>query len=156
MQNWLKLVISIAAPLTVGFTSSLFNETGEGSWYRSIQKPDWNPPDWIFAPVWTTLYIMMGIALFLVWKRKEQAQRNTAILWFIVQLAMNFFWTFIFFGKHEIAGALVEIIALWLAILITILLFARINKLAAWLMVLYISWVSFAVLLNFAIWQLNR
>ena len=157
MSNWLKALISITIPLVVGFTSSLFNETGEGSWYTSIKKPEWNPPGWVFAPVWTTLYIMMGFALFLVWKSKaDSKQESKAIIFWIIQMVLNFFWTFIFFGQQQIAGALIEIILLWFAILITIFLFARIDKLAAWLLVPYISWVSFAALLNLAIWQLNR
>jgi len=157
MQNGLKAAISVAIPLVVGFTSSFFNQTGSGSWYQSIQKPEWNPPNWVFAPVWTILYIMMGIALYLVWKSNSPSkQKNKAISFWIIQMVLNFFWTFIFFGQQQIAGALIEIFLLWLAIFITIILFSKINKLSAWLLVPYISWVSFAALLNFAIWQLNR
>ena len=156
MNNVLKEIISISIPLLVGFSGSFFTVTGPGSWYTTIQKPEWNPPGWIFGPVWTTLYIMMGIALFLVWKEEENAARKkTAIIFFGIQMVLNFAWSFIFFGQHRIGLALVDIILLWLAILITIFLFARINRAAAWLLVPYISWVSFAALLNYTIWQLN-
>jgi translocator protein len=157
MKNWVKAVISMATPQIVGITSSLFNETGEGSWYRSIVKPEWNPPGWVFAPVWTTLYLMMGIAFYIIWKSNAPSQlKNRAIGFWIVQLILNFFWTFIFFGQQQIAGALLEMFALWLMILLAIFALAHISKLAAWMMVPYIAWVSFALLLNYTIWQLNR
>lgn len=157
MKNWLKATISLALPLLVGITGSAFTETGEGSWFQTIQKPGWNPPGWLFAPVWTTLYILMGIAFFIVWKSSadEKLKRPAMIFW-IIQLVFNFFWTIIFFNKHEIGFALAEILILWLLILITIFLFARISKLAAWLLVPYIGWVSFASMLTYAIWQLNK
>jgi tryptophan-rich sensory protein len=156
MKGVAKLIVSIAVPLIVGFTASLFTITGVKSWYQSIRKPTWNPPDWVFAPVWTTLYVLMGIALFLIWRSQGKKQKRTAIILFIVQLIANFFWSFIFFDRHQIALALGEIIVLWLLVLLTIFYFARINKVAAWLLVPYVSWVTFAVILNFTIWQLNK
>ncbi len=156
MNNILKLVIAIAIPLIVGSTSGFFTITGVESWYQTIQKPSWNPPSWIFGPVWTSLYIMMGIALFLIWKSPLSSDvKRTAILLFAIQLVLNFFWSFIFFNQHQIGWAFVEIIALWLFILLTIFAFAKINTTAAWLLVPYISWVSFASILNFTIWKLN-
>lgn len=157
MKNWVKLVISLALPQIAGLSGALFTETGEGSWYQSIQKPEWNPPGWVFGPVWTTLYVLMGIAFYLVWKSEAPAKKKRpALAFWIVQLIFNFLWTIIFFNGHEIFYAFAEIVALWLAILITIFLFARISKPAAWLMVPYISWVSFAALLNYTIFQLNQ
>jgi translocator protein len=157
MKNWVKAVISIATPQVVGITSSLFNETGEGSWYRSIAKPDWNPPGWVFAPVWTSLYVLMGIAFYIIWKSNATSGvKNRAMSFWIIQLVLNFFWTFIFFGQEQIGLALIEMTLLWLAILFTIFSFSKISKLSAWLMVPYISWVSFAWILNYTIWQLNR
>lgn len=156
MKNVVKLIVSIAVPLLVGFTASLFTITGVNSWYQSIQKPSWNPPDWIFAPVWTTLYVLMGLAFFLIWRSPGEKQKRTAIILFILQLVANFFWSFIFFDQHQVALALAEIIVLWLLILLTIFSFARINKVAAWLLMPYISWVSFAAILNYTIWQLNK
>ena len=157
MKNWVKLILSLIIPQLVAAIASFFTITGNGSWYQSIEKPSWNPPGWVFGPVWTALYIMMGIAFFLIWKSKadEKMKRKTMILWGI-QLVFNFFWSIIFFGNEQIFGAFLEIIGLWLFILLTIFAFARIDKRAAWLLVPYISWVSFAAYLNFTIWELNR
>ena len=156
MSNILKLIISIALPLLIGFSSSYFTITGVGSWYQTIQRPSWNPPNWVFGPVWTTLYIMMGIALFMVWKSDENySLKRIAILLFSIQLIFNFFWSFIFFNQQRPGVAFGEIILLWIFILITIFVFAKVNKTAAWLLVPYISWVSFAAILNYSIWRLN-
>lgn len=156
MNNTTKLIISIALPVAVGATSGFFTATGVDSWYQTINKPSWNPPGWIFGPVWTTLYVMMGIALFLVWKSNtNEALKKTAITLFAVQMVLNFFWSFVFFKQEQPGWALVEIIVLWVAILLTIFAFAKVNKTAAWLLVPYISWVSFASILNYTIWQLN-
>lgn len=156
MNNIAKLVISIAIPVTIGATAGFFTATGVDSWYQTIQKPSWNPPGWIFGPVWTTLYIMMGIALYLVWKSDASYNlKKTAITLFAVQLVLNFFWSFIFFNQQQPGWALVEIIVMWGAILITIFAFAKVSKTAAWLLVPYISWVSFATILNYTIWKLN-
>lgn len=156
MKNWIKLVISIALPVSVGMFGSLFTRPEIDGWYQTIEKPSWQPPNWVFGPVWTTLYIMMGIAFYLVWKNSAAVskKRPAMVLWG-VQLVLNFFWSFIFFRLHQIGWALAEIIVLWLAILLTIFAFARISRVAAWLMVPYISWVSFAGLLTYAIYQLN-
>ncbi len=157
MKNILRLLLCIGIPVGTGFLSSLFTQTGVDGWYRTIEKPGWNPPDAVFAPVWTTLFVLMGIALFLVWKQNTPAQqKRPAIVFWAAQLVLNALWSFLFFSQHRIGLALVEIVVLWLAILITIFLFARISKAAAWLLVPYISWVSFAAILNLAIWQLNR
>ena len=155
MNNVAKFIISLLIPLAVGFTSGFFTATGEGTWFQTIQKPSWNPPGWVFAPVWTTLYILMGIALYLIWKTSADNRRRKAILFFSCQLILNFFWSFIFFKLQQPGWALVEIVILWVAILLTIFSFAAINKIAAWLLVPYISWVSFAMVLNYTIWILN-
>lgn len=156
MSNILKLITAIAIPLVIGFGGSLFTTTGPGSWYETINKPPWNPPNGIFGPVWTALYILMGIALFLVWQKEKPGKvKQTSILFFSIQLILNFFWSVIFFGEHQIGLAFFEIILLWLMIIFTIFMFARLSKPAAWLMVPYISWVSFAAILNYTIWQLN-
>jgi tryptophan-rich sensory protein len=156
MNNTVKLITAITIPLIIGMTSSWFTVSGIESWYQTIHKPSWNPSNGIFAPVWTTLYVLMGIALFLVWKADISPKlKQTAILLFGIQLLLNFFWSFIFFGQHQIGWALVEIMLMWLFILLTILMFARINNAAAWLLVPYISWVSFATILNYTIWKLN-
>lgn len=157
MSNIVKAIIAISIPLIVGATSGFFTVTGVESWYQTIQKPSWNPPGWIFGPVWTALYIMMGIALFLVWKEDTSEElKKIALALFAVQLILNFFWSFIFFNQQQPGWALVEIIAMWFFILLTLFAFAQVNKTAAWLLVPYISWVSFATILNYTIWQLNR
>jgi benzodiazapine receptor len=152
----MKLIISILVPLLVGFTSSFFTRDGVDGWYKLANKPSFNPPNWIFAPVWTTLYVLMGIAFYLVWKSTTNiAAKQTAITLFIVQLVLNFFWSLIFFKYQQTGWALVEIIAMWVAILLTILWFGKISSTAAWLLVPYICWVSFATVLNYSIWRLN-
>ena len=156
MNNTLKLIIAIAIPLAVGATSGFFTITGVESWYQTINKPSWNPPGSVFGPVWTTLYVLMGVALFLVWKSSgSDTLKRTAITLFAVQLILNFFWSFIFFDQQQPGWAFVEIMTLWFFILLTIFSFTRVSKTAAWLLVPYISWVSFAAILNYTIWKLN-
>jgi len=155
MNNALKLIIALATPLLIGFSGSLFTISEIENWYQTLQKPSWNPPNWLFGPVWTALYVLMGISLFLVW-RSAASQKSTAIILFALQLVLNFFWSFIFFKEHQPGFAFAEILVLWLMILLTIFSFGRINKVAAWLLVPYMSWVSFAAVLNFTIWQLNK
>jgi tryptophan-rich sensory protein len=156
MNNTVKFIIAIAIPLVVGFASGFFTITGAGSWYQTIQRPSWNPPNRVFGPVWTTLYILMGIALFIIWKADAGIKmKKQAILLFTIQLTLNFFWSFIFFNQQQPGWAFAEIVILWVFILLTIFAFAKINKTAAWLLVPYISWVSFASILNFTIWRLN-
>jgi translocator protein len=157
MNNSVKLIISIAIPLLIGFAGGTFTSAEIPNWYATLNKPSWQPPNWLFGPVWTTLYILMGIALYLVWKADANASlKQTAILLFAIQLILNFFWSIIFFNQHQIGWALVEIIVLWILILLTIFSFSKINNTAAWLLVPYISWVSFAAILNYTIWQLNK
>lgn len=156
MKNIWKLIISIAIPLAIGFLGSYFTRPEIDTWYQTIEKPSWQPPNWVFGPVWTTLYIMMGIAFFLVWKDESRGRnRKLAMIFWSMQLVLNFFWSWIFFNQHELGLALAEIIVLWIFIFITIILFGKINKIAAWLMVPYISWVSFASLLTYTIYTLN-
>lgn len=156
MNNTAKLIIAILIPLIVGFTSGFFTAGNVSGWYQTIQKPSWNPPSWIFGPVWTTLYILMGISLFLV-SRSDAAEnvKRTAIILFAAQLVFNFFWSLIFFEMHQPGWAFVEILVMWVLILLTIFSFGKISSLAAWLLVPYISWVSFASILNYTIWRLN-
>lgn len=152
----MKLIISILIPLLVGSVAGYFTTEGVNGWYAAAAKPSFNPPNWIFAPVWTTLYILMGIALYLVWKSgADKAIKQQAIILFAVQLTLNFFWSFIFFAQQQTGWALAEIMVMWVAILFTILWFGKISPAAAWLLVPYICWVSFAMVLNYSIWKLN-
>lgn len=156
MSSFVKLLIAIAIPVLVGGISGFFTVTGVESWYQTIHKPSWNPPNWVFGPVWTTLYVMMGIALWLVWKEDTSRElKMIAFILFGVQLILNFLWSFVFFKLEQPGFAFLEILFMWVAILATIFAFAQVNKTAAWLLVPYISWVSFAAILNFTIWRMN-
>lgn len=126
-----------------------------GQWYASLNKPPWNPPGWIFGPVWTALYVMMAIAAWLVWRRGGFASQRSPLRWFLVQLALNAAWTPLFFGLHAPGWAFAEILMLWLAIASTVAAFWRASRAAAWLLVPYLLWVSFASWLNFTLWRLN-
>ncbi len=140
----------------MGGVAGFFTSSGVEGWYALANKPWFNPPNWIFAPVWTTLYILMGIALYLVWKSDAaRSVKQTAVILFAVQLTLNFFWSLIFFKLQQPGWALAEIIAMWVMILLTIFAFGKISSTAAWLLVPYICWVSFASVLNYAIWKLN-
>jgi tryptophan-rich sensory protein len=127
-----------------------------GDWYESLAKPAWTPPGSAFPIVWTTLYVLMGTAAWLVWRRpKETPGRRVALTAFVVQLALNATWTPVFFGMHAMLAALAVIVVLWLAILATLLAFRRVSLLAAGLLVPYLLWVTLATALNFEIWRLN-
>ena len=152
----MKLFISILIPLLVGTVAGLFTSSGVNGWYALANKPWFNPPNWIFAPVWTGLYIMMGIAFFLIWRAEaDKTIKQTAMVLFVVQLVINFFWSFIFFKLQQPGWAFAEIILMWVTILLTILYFGKISATAAWLLVPYICWVSFASVLDYSIWKLN-
>lgn len=152
----MKFVYAIMITLVTGAIGGIAIAPDIKDWYTTIAKPAFNPPNYIFSPVWTALYILMGIALALVWGKPKTPERDRALKFFFTQLFLNFSWSFIFFCFHLIGWALIEIIVLWLSILYTIILFYRQSKTAAWLMVPYILWVSFATVLNAAIWNLNR
>jgi len=156
MSNVFKLVIAIVVSELAGIIGSVFTTPSIAGWYAGIVKPALNPPAWVFGPVWTTLFALMGIAAFLVWKKGlDRKDVKIALSIFIGQLVLNIFWSIIFFGLHNPGLAFIEIIFLWLAILATIIAFAKISRPAAWLLVPYILWVSFAGYLNYSIWQLN-
>ncbi len=124
-------------------------------WYPTLRKPAWNPPNWIFGPVWTVLYLMMATAGWLVWLDRDVSSVGFALALFAMQLALNVSWTAIFFGLRNPGAAFIEIVALWIAIAATISQFAQVRTGAAWLLAPYAAWVSFAAALNFEIWRLN-
>lgn len=151
-----KLIVAVAICEMAGIVGSVFTTPSIAGWYAGLAKPEFAPPNWIFAPVWTTLFALMGIAVFIIWqKRPHRKDAKAALGIFACQLVLNTLWSIIFFGLHSPGGAFIEIIFLWLAILATIVMFARISKLAGWLLVPYILWVSFAGYLNYMIWMLN-
>jgi len=147
-------VISILVSLSAGAIGGIFTTSAIPTWYTTLNKPGFNPPNWLFGPAWTILYILMGIALYLVWIQ-DKKNKKIAYIFFFTQLVMNALWSFIFFGAHDLGWAFVEIVVLWLAILGTTIAFYRILKPAAYLLIPYILWVTFASILNFAIWRLN-
>jgi tryptophan-rich sensory protein len=153
-----KLAICCAVPLLIGFIGSLFTTSASlNNWYANLNKPSFNPPNWIFGPVWTTLYILMGIAVFLVWQKGlDNIFVRLAIICFIIQLTLNAAWTPLFFGLRSPLAGLVDIILLLSAINLTTLLFLRISKPAAVLLVPYMLWVLFATILNASIFLMNR
>jgi tryptophan-rich sensory protein len=125
------------------------------AWFAALSKPSWQPPNYLFGPVWTTLYLMMGIAAGLVWLRGPAPAVRAALIAFAVQLLLNALWTPVFFGAQALGAALMVIVVLWLAITLTIVLFWRVQRLAAALLLPYLAWVSFATALNAALWRLN-
>jgi tryptophan-rich sensory protein len=156
LPNFFKLVIAIAISELAGILGTVFTSSSIPTWYATLQKPSFNPPNWIFGPVWTMLFLLMGIALFLVWQKgTHRKEVKLATIIFGTQLVLNTFWSIIFFGLQSPRYAFVEIIFLWIAIVATIITFYKISKPAAGLLVPYILWVSFAAYLNYTIWMLN-
>ncbi len=159
MKNWnawIVLLLFIAVCLAVAGFGGIFTAGSVRQWYPQLNKPSWNPPSWLFGPVWTTLYVMMAIAAWLIWRKQEMVSVRSALGLFTFQLALNAAWSPLFFGlKNPLAG-LLDIIPLWAAILATMISFWKISPLAGVLLVPYWLWVSFATALNFAIWKMNR
>lgn len=156
IKSYLLLVASLLISLSIGFLGSFFTQTESGGWYDLLLKPEFNPPNWVFAPVWTLLFVLMGISLFLVWRRSwKNILVRKGVAMFFIQLGFNLIWSYFFFGLHNPRLAFLEIIALWLAIATLMINFYRIDKRATWLLWPYLAWVSFAAFLNFSIWQLN-
>lgn len=148
-----RCVIALVAWIAITFCAPLGGLFGmPGAWYDALVKPSWNPPAWVFGPVWTLLYIMMAVAAWWVWRRSGWGAPLYAYLF---QLVLNAAWTPIFFGAHELGWALVEIVVLWVAILVTMLAFYRVSRVAGWMFVPYLAWVTFAAFLNFTLWRLN-
>lgn len=154
MKQTIKIIISILIPLIVGGVSGAITASEIPNWYLTLNKPSFNPPNYLFGPVWTTLYILMGISWYLVSKAASE-QKTRLLIIYILQLILNFLWSIIFFGFHAPFMALIEISLLWIAILMMIINFYKQNKTAGLLQIPYLLWVSFATTLNFAIWQLN-
>lgn len=156
MKKILTFLIAVTIPEVVGILSATFTIDAIQTWYKSLNKPIFSPPNWVFAPVWTTLYFLMGLAAYLIfikgWKNKKVKH---ALGYFVMQLILNFFWSYLFFARQSPLLGLLDILLLWIAILITIMQFQKLSKPAAILMIPYLLWVTFAVLLNFSILILN-
>jgi tryptophan-rich sensory protein len=152
----LQLVVAVLICELAGIIGSVFTVSEISGWYGTLVKPALNPPSSIFGPVWTTLYLLMGVAVFLVWRMREKKKVNVALFLFGFQLVLNTFWSIIFFGWHNPLLALVDITFLWISIVATIISFYKISRPSAFLLVPYLLWVSFATYLNYALWVLNK
>jgi len=155
IKSFWRLLLSLAIPLSAGVLGSLFTAPAVRSWYLTINRPVWIPPSWLFGPVWTALFIMMGVALYLIWSTKMSNRVRMSLKLFAAQLVLNVLWSVLFFGMGNFWLAFGEILVLWIFILITIVSFEKVNKVASWLMVPYLLWVTFASYLNFTIASLN-
>lgn len=155
MSKSIKLIIAILLPMVVGGFSGFLTANSINGWYSILQQPSFNPPNWVFAPVWTTLYLIMGISLYRIWSLPVSEERNNAIGIFALQMTLNFFWSLIFFRWHLIGVALAEIILMWVAIATMIHLFKKLDTAAGLMNVPYLLWVTFASILNAAYFILN-
>jgi tryptophan-rich sensory protein len=155
MKRILQVAGCILLTMSIGGLSGFATIAGVNGWYKTLQKPGFNPPNSIFGPVWSLLYLLMGISLALILGQEKSKERSNSIRAFALQMLLNFFWSVIFFNLHAVGWALIEIILMWLSILTMIILFYRVNKPAALLQIPYICWVSFASILNVAIFHLN-
>ena len=156
ISNSFKLITSLLVCQLAGLAGSIFTMSKIPNWYMTLNKPELAPPNWIFGPVWTTLFVLMGIALYIVWKQgTDKKDVKISLYIFGTQLILNVLWSIIFFGLENPGSAFIEIISLWISILLSIIYFYRINKTAGYLLIPYIAWVSFASYLNFMIWVLN-
>jgi benzodiazapine receptor len=158
MNKTVRIVIALAVCLSVGYSASVITRPSIATWYVDLIKPSFNPPNWVFMPAWTLLYILMAVAAGLVWdKIKEQNQEvKTALGFFLIQLTLNAIWSYVFFGLKNPLLALIEIALLELMIYETYLKFIKINKTAGYLLIPYMAWVAFAGILNASIWWLNK
>ncbi len=155
--QWGKLVLSVLVAQSAGLIGSFFTADAVRTWYVTLEKPFFTPPSWVFGPVWTLLYTMMGVALYLVWVRAPQSRRRTWWLrLFLIHLALNAYWSILFFGQKQLFGALIEIAVLWAFIVVLIGLAASFDRRVSLLLAPYLVWVSFASALNYELWRLNR
>lgn len=142
-------------PLIIGFVASFFTQSSVDTWYQTIDKPVFNPPDWVFAPVWTLLYILIGIAFYLVWEKNFGSNKKKVLTIYFVQLFLNFLWSLLFFGLQSPILGLIEIVILWIFIFMNIKVFYKVTKPAGYLLIPYLIWVSYALLLNLSIVIIN-
>lgn len=155
MKNFFKLIISIIICQSAGIIGSFFTVSSLSSWYQTINKPAFNPPGYIFGPVWITLYLLMGISLYLIWIKKDTANIKFPVILFFVQLFFNTIWSIIFFGLQNPLVAFFDILLLLIFLILTVISFYKVSKPASLLLIPYLLWVSFATILNFSIVKLN-
>ena len=155
MNRYLKLILCICFPLVVGGIAGYATTSSIDTWYATLNKPSFNPPNYLFGPVWTTLYILMGISFYFILQAPKTNLRQSAIIIFCIQLFLNFCWSFLFFNFHLLDYSFIEIMLLWISILTMIIVFYKIDKRAALLQIPYLLWVSFASILNGCVYVLN-
>ncbi|MDN3671489.1 TspO/MBR family protein [Flavobacterium branchiarum] len=158
MNKITRILAVVVTCLAIGYFSGIVTRSSIETWYPTLIKPSFNPPNWVFAPAWSLLYLLMGVAAGLVWDRIEHEKEavKNALVFFAIQLALNALWSYLFFGLMNPLLALIEIVVLWLMIYETLLKFIKINKVAGYLLVPYLLWVSFATILTASIWWLNK
>ena len=154
-KGTLQLIIAILIAQIIGGMGAFFTMQSVNDWYLTLLKPSWNPPSWVFGPVWSLLYTMMGVASFLIWKKRADYKVFKPLFIYGIHLAFNLLWSVLFFGLQSVGFAFIEIMLLWLLIIITIKEFFKVDKYAAYLLIPYLLWVTFAALLNLTIWTLN-
>ena len=157
MNKFSRVAIVVVICLVVGYVSGMVTRASITTWYPTLVKPSFNPPNWIFAPVWTSLYVMMGVAAGFIWNQTttQKAAVTKALHIFAIQLVLNALWSYLFFGLHNLMLATIEVVLLWLLIFETYTQFTKINKTAGYLLLPYLAWVSFASVLTASIWWLN-
>ena len=157
ISSSVKLLLSILICEAVGIMSGLLSQTNMNEWLATLNKPSWNPPSWLFGPVWSILYALMGLALWIIWKSHfDETSKRIALIIFALQLFLNFWWSLLFFRFHSPALALADILLMIVVITITVFRFALISRKASWLLVPYLAWVCFAAILNYTIWSMNK
>lgn len=154
-HHWLSLIVLICGTFAASAFGDLAAASSLGSWYHSLAKPSWNPPEVVFAPVWSVLYILMAVAAWLVWRRGSETEVVPAMTTYFGQLVLNVLWPLIFFGLRLPGWAVVDIILLWVGIVLAMVQFGKVSKISAWLLVPYLAWVTFAAALNATIWHIN-
>lgn len=151
-KSVLGAIVALALTFGAAYVGSRFPVD---EWYTALTKPSWNPPNWLFGPVWSVLYLLMAISVWLVWRKEGFSGAIFPLGIFLLQLILNAAWSWLFFGLHEPSFAFIEILGLWLAILVNIILFWRINTVSGVLLLPYLAWVTFAAFLNYTLWRLN-
>jgi benzodiazapine receptor len=153
--QYFRLIVSLIICQLAGFIGSIFTAPAIKNWYALLEKPTFNPPNWIFSPVWILLYLLMGVTLYILWQNLPKREAKTALIVFAIQLGLNILWSVIFFGLESPMVAFFEIVVLWFFILLTMIKAAKVSKAAVYLLLPYILWVNFAAVLNFFLWRLN-
>jgi len=155
-MNYKRLIISLLIPQLAGIIGSIFTVSSIREWYSLLEKPSFNPPNWIFGPAWTILYLLMGISIYLVWQRVKENKNNKKVMFiFWIHLFLNTIWSIIFFGFQNVGLAFINIVVIWFFIVLLMILFWKIDRRATYLLIPYLLWVSFASILNLSILLLN-